>query len=407
VVLEPLEQLNNDPDYNSQALGQLIRQRITESPCCRMTFAEFMELALYHPHYGYYATGPSKIGRTGDFFTSPHLGSDFGEMVAEQLVQMWRALDQPNPFTLVEMGAGQGILAKDILNYVKRTVPALFNCLEYRIVEKSAVLIAQQKHHLEAFQLQGLAIAWGALEEIPLNSVVGCFFSNELVDALPVHQIVLESGSLKEVYVSVDAGDRGNGPLSEVLGELSTPRLGNYFDLIGLRLTAPPYPDRYRSEVNLAALDWMATVAERLQRGYVLTIDYGYPSDRYYHPARAEGTLQCYYRHAHHSSPYQYLGRQDITAHVNFTALQKQGEKFGLQTLGLTKQGLFLMALGLGDRIAALSQTHATTSIQAVLHRREALHTLINPMGLGNFGVLIQGKQVSYQAPLRGLLGEF
>ncbi|MGC8714963.1 MAG: SAM-dependent methyltransferase, partial [Leptodesmis sp.] len=168
------------------------------------------------------------------------------------------------------------------------------------------------------------------------------------------------------------------------------------------------YLDHYQTEVNLAALEWMAAVASRLQRGYVLTIDYGYSSDRYYNPVRSQGTLQCYYQHRHHSDPYRYVGQQDITAHVDFTALQKQGERWGLDTLGFTKQGLFLMALGLGDRIAALSQSTATDAktIQDILFRRDALQRLVDPTGLGNFGVLIQSKGVPTDQLLQGLAGE-
>jgi SAM-dependent MidA family methyltransferase len=129
-----------------------------------------------------------------------------------------------------------------------------------------------------------------------------------------------------------------------------------------------------------------------LQRGYILTIDYGYPAHRYYSPTRSQGTLQCYSQHAHHSDPYRAIGRQDITAHVNFTALEQYGELVGLETLGFTQQGLFLMALGLGDRIADLSTPNPDIPVQDILRRRESLHALINPMGLGNFGVLLQAK---------------
>ena len=158
--------------------------------------------------------------------------------------------------------------------------------------------------------------------------------------------------------------------------------------------------------MNLAALDWIATVADRLRQGYLLTIDYGYAADRYYSHNRSQGTLQCYYQHAHHSDPYVAIGQQDITAHVDFTALEKQGERCGLQKIGFTPQGLFLMALGLGDRIAALSQSNVDQPLPDILRRREALHALINPMGVGNFGVLVQAKglsQVALRSPLKGL----
>lgn len=397
----------NQADSN-KTLGNLILQRITESSFQRITFAEFMELALYAPDQGYYVAQTAKIGAVGDFFTSPHLGSDFGELLAEQFVQIWQTLQSPVPFTLVEMGAGQGLLAGDILRYLQRHHPECYRSLRYLIVERAAILIAEQKQQLQAFQSDGLDISWCELTSIPADSITGCFFSNELVDAFPVHQVVVEAGQLREVYVTATTDEQENIQFTEVVGELSTPDLVSYFELVGIDLRSPTYPDRYRTEVNLAALDWLTKVANCLHRGYVLTIDYGYPASRFYHPSRSQGTLQCYYQHAHHSNPYLYLGHQDLTAHVDFTALERQGETVGLQTLGWTQQGLFLMALGLGERIAALSQseTRNIQEINARLQRREALHSLINPRGLGNFGVLIQGKGLSSSEtvhPLKGL----
>lgn len=184
----------------------------------------------------------------------------------------------------------------------------------------------------------------------------------------------------------------------------------DYFKFIGIDFRTG-YAEGYRTEVNLAALDWLAQIESKLKRGYLLTIDYGHTAQRYYSPARKEGTLQCYYQHSHHSDPFIHIGKQDITAHVDFTALEKQGEKLGLEKLGFLQQGLFLMALGLGDRLADLSQTHNTEpatgqDIQAIMRRREALQQLISPMGLGNFGVLIQSKgltQAEIARPLKGL----
>jgi SAM-dependent MidA family methyltransferase len=269
--------------------------------------------------------------------------------------------------------------------------------LEYIIVEKSPVLVAEQQQRFHKVTQSWDGLRWCTLDQIPPDSIVGCCFSNELVDALPVHQVVTQAGELCEVYVTTQ--DQ-TGEFVEVIGDLSTPQLADYFDLIDISLLSPAYGDGYRSEVNLAALDWLATVSNRLQRGYVLTIDYGYPASRYYSPSRSQGTLQCYYQHAHHSDPYLHIGQQDITAHVDFTALERQGDRCGLQTVGFTPQGLFLMALGLGDRLAALSNPAKTEnqSINEVLQRREALHSLMNPMGFGNFGVLLQSKNVHTEA---------
>ncbi|MBC7970140.1 MAG: class I SAM-dependent methyltransferase [Verrucomicrobia bacterium] len=397
-----------DEQDSNPTLGNLIAQQIAESFQQRITFADYMNSVLYQPQHGYYATNAAVIGARGDFFTSPHLGADFGELLTEQFVQMWEVMQRPTPFTLVEMGAGQGLLAVDILRYVQRQHPEFLRSLEYIIVERSAALITEQQRQLKALEALEVSLHWRSLEAIPLASVTGCFFSNELVDAFPVHQITLASGQLQEIYVTSVKGENGAVQFDEVPGDLSTPRLAAYFELVGIDLVSKSYPDRYRSEVNLVALDWLETVADRLQRGYVLTIDYGYTSDRYYSPTRAQGTLQCYYQHTHHSNPYIHIGRQDLTAHVDFTALERQGKQHGLSTVGFIQQGLFLMALGLGDRMVALSQSPASSpqAIQTLLQQRNALHLLIDPMGLGNFGVLVQAKGLTSSEsvhPLKGL----
>jgi SAM-dependent MidA family methyltransferase len=410
---QPLTIADSNPD-----LCAIIAQRIAASPQQRISFAEFMDLALYHPQHGYYSTRSTGIQR--DFFTSPHLGKDFGELLAEQFAQLWEILDRPNPFTLVEMGAGQGLLVQDIVRYLHRHHFECFAALDYFIIEKSAALIAEQQQRLQPLTHSWSHLHWRTWADIPPNSIVGCCFSNELVDALPVHQIAIEAGQLREVYVTggkdeggrVGQKDEGGGMrdeasslFGEVIAAPSTPKLAEYFKLIDLPFPSDRYADGYRSEVNLAALDWLDTVSDRLQRGYVLTIDYGYPAHRYYSPTRSEGTLQCYYQHRHHSNPYVAIGQQDITAHVDFTALERQGERSGLQTIGFTQQGLFLMALGLGDRIAALSTPEPDQSLQDILQRRETLHALADPMGLGNFGVLVQAKQLSEQEQQQTLKG--
>ncbi len=389
----------------NEQLQQVITQRIQQSSQQRITFAEFMNLALYHPQFGYYSTPGSIIGPQGDFITSPHMGHDFGELLAEQFVDMWQALGQPSEFTLVEMGAGQGLVATDVLAHLHQHHPDCFACLRYIVVEKSAALKAEQQKRLSHWQAQGISLSWQALEEIPAASIVGCAFSNELIDAFPVHWVEWDGEQLQEMWVGADEAD-----LKPLLGELSTTQLQDYFEQVNIDLT--DYPKGYRTEVNLAALDWMSAVAAKVSRGYVLTIDYGYTAQRYYSRARSQGTLQCYYRHAHHDDPFAHVGKQDITAHVDFTALENKGHEVGLEKIGFVQQGLFLMALGLGDRIAKLSnpsqpeQAATGKTIQAIMMRREALQQLISPMGLGNFGVLIQGKGLSkteIARPLRGL----
>ena len=380
---------------NSQALYKIVLEKIRQSPKSQLTFAEYMDLVLYHSEYGYYSSGAVGIGSQGDFFTAVSLGKDFGELLAGQLFEMWEKLHHPDNFSLVEMGAGNGDLAKDIINYLQDNYPDFLKVVDYIIIDKSPSLRAIQQQTLADFHKVNLT--WKSWSEIPDNQLVGCCFSNELIDAFPVHQIVINNQSLQEIFVTEQAGQ-----IIEHYDNISTTKLQEYFDLVQIDIVKQNYPPDYRTEVNLKALDWVDTIAKKLQQGYLLTIDYGYPAHKYYHPQRSQGTLKCYYQHRHHNNPYVNLGQQDITSHVDFTALENQGIKSGLEIIGFTKQAMFLMALGLGDRLQELSS--GKYNIQEIFQRRDALHQLINPTGLGGFGVLIQGKNLTKaQQNLQGI----
>ncbi|MBW4549670.1 MAG: SAM-dependent methyltransferase [Aphanocapsa sp. GSE-SYN-MK-11-07L] len=392
-------------DQSNPQLVKVIAEAIANSPEQRITFAEYMERVLYDPQFGYYATNQVQIGPTGDFYTAPHLGPDFGELLAEQFVQMWQVMGQPAAFTLVEMGAGQGLAAADILTYLQAKQPQFFAALSYLIVEKAKGLVAEQQQRLRDWVSQG-KVGWSALGELAIAPIVGCLFSNELVDAFPVHRITLRQGKLQEIYVHLGADASPDSPFQEVIADPSTAQLNSYFELNQIDITSAAYPDEYSTEVNLAALSWLEAVAKGLQRGYLLTIDYGYPASQYYSPARSQGTLQCFCQHRSHANPYLNIGQQDITAHVNFTALEQQGQQSGLEQIGFTQQGLFLMGLGLGDRLFANNTGAFSADLAQVIQRREALHQFMNPMRLGGFGVLVQSKGLTptEQAhPLRGL----
>jgi SAM-dependent MidA family methyltransferase len=368
---------------NNLELVEIVGDRIKNSPQQQITFAEYMELLLYHPNHGYYASNAGRISEGGDFLTSPHLADDFGEMLAIQLYQMWQIVGSPQVFSIIEMGAGQGLLATQILDYSSRVYPEFFRSIDYLIIEIAPAMISAQQA-----RLQDLPVRWCDWAEIIDRSIVGCFLSNELIDALPVHQVIVSKDRLQEVYVTV-ANDNIN-VFTETIDDLSTDRIEQYWQLNNINLLSGRYSEDYRTEVNLAALGWLEQVSKKLQRGYVISIDYGYTADRYYNPMRTQGTLQCYYQHGYHNDPYINIGNQDLTAHVDFTAVQNQGELLGLQTIGFIQQGMFLMALGLGERIAAISSSSG--DIQALLRRRQNLHQLIDPMGLGKFGVLIQSQ---------------
>jgi SAM-dependent MidA family methyltransferase len=368
---------------NNLELVEIVRDRIENSSQQQITFAEYMELILYHPQHGYYASSESRISEGGDFLTSPHLANDFGEMLAAQLYQMWQVVGSPQIFSIVEMGAGQGLLAAQILDYSSRVYPEFFRSIDYLIIEIAPAMISAQQA-----RLKNLPVRWCDWDKILDRSIVGCFLSNELIDALPVHQVIVSEDKLQEIYITI--GSDENNIFAEIIGNLSTDKLEQYWRLNNINLLSDKYSEDYRTEVNLAALGWLEKVSQKLQRGYIVSIDYGYTADRYYNPIRSQGTLQCYYQHAYHNDPYINIGNQDLTAHVDFTAVQNQGELLGLQTVGFIQQGMFLMALGLGERIASISSSGG--DLQSLLRRRQNLHQLIDPMGLGKFGVLIQSQ---------------
>lgn len=387
--------MTNQKYPNSYVLQKIISDRLVAAPDNRITFAEYMNLVLYHPESGYYSSGVVDIGFKGDFFTSASLGKDFGQLIASQLWDMWQNLNCPALFSIVEMGAGNGKTAYDLLEHIQTIYPDFSQVIEYIIIEESSALIKEQQKRLKT--IDTIKISWKNWQGISNNSIVGCFFANELVDAFPVHLITIKNKKIQEIYLTKE-----ENKLVETYGEISRPEILEYFNLVDIDLLREDYLEDYRTEVNLAALDWLETISNKLQKGYLLTIDYGYKASKYYHPQRYEGTLKCYYQHRHHNTPYVNLGYQDITAHVDFTALEKQGEICGLEKIGFTQQGMFLMALGLGDRLEELS--NGNYNIQQIFQRRNALHQLIDPTSLGGFGVLIQGKNLLEESKiLKGL----
>ena len=365
----------------NEALKDIIRQRIAAASV--ITFREFMALALYHPRHGYYCSPREKMGRQGDYLTSPEVHPIFGWLVGKQLGQMWEVIGRPEPFAIVEMGAGAGALARDILDWARRHAPEFFAALEYRLVEVSDELAARQRRAVQEVDERLEKAAWlPSLEALVEGSVVGCFLSNELADAFPVHRVTVREGRLQEVYV-----DWHHGRFQESLGPPSTPALEDYFR----RLSLLPGEDCL-AEVNLDALDWMQAVARALGRGFVMTFDYGYAADELYAPWRRQGTLLCFYRHNPASDPYARIGRQDMTSHVDFTSLIQAGQDANLETVGLTTQARFLEALGIGGALQRAAQ--GELPLEEYYARRRALSELLDPASLGRIRVLIQSKGV-------------
>ncbi|MCT0254361.1 class I SAM-dependent methyltransferase [Synechocystis sp. CS-94] len=383
----------------AQNILPALLDHIRQSPQQRLTFAEFMEWVLYQPDYGYYSSGQVDIGIRGDFVTAIALGPDFGELLTEQFLEMWQRLGEPAQFDILELGAGTGAFAQTVLAHAENRYPQFFAALQYHIIEESAALRRRQAKLLFTWQSRG-KVQWRTWAGLGDDSLVGCCFSNEFFDALPVHRVGIKQGILKEQYIEAEAEG-----LISVWDRLSTEKLVDYFASFGLQLTCPPYEEDYETEVNLAAHQALENIARVLTQGWVLTVDYGHPAGKYYHPQRRGGTLQCYFQQRHHDNPFVNLGQQDVTAHVNFTALEWWGECYGLTRLNFTQQGPFLMNLGLGDRLAALS--NGQYDLNEIFSRRAILHQLIDPSGLGKFGVLLQGKALTSamkEPALRGFI---
>ena len=394
----------DSPHLRSEQLQKRCIERVRQRG--KVSFVDFMSWCLYEPSLGYYESPQNPIGRRGDFVTSPQVSADFADLLGEQFAEMWQVLGQPNAFTLVEMGSGAGFLAHDLLTYLRQTHPSFWGSLTYISVERSAQMRQRQQQLMPPDLTDGVVKWVSGLEEIS-GSITGCMFSNELIDAMPVHRVQINQGSLQEIYVALNPDqEAAKSPFVEQFGDLSTPALAEYFQTIGIPFPTDNHPDGYRTEVNLAALDWLQAVAQILGRGYLLTIDYGHPAHRYYHPNRSSGTLLCYRQHFSLDSPYEQMGSQDITAHADFTALQTFGQVQQLETLGLTQQSFFLANLGLLDRLANLPELQGHQEPSQILQRRQSLHTLMDPLGLGQFGVLIQAKGLSQAEQgihLRGL----
>lgn len=358
----------------TMSLSEIIIDRILgEGP---LSFRDFMEMALYYPGHGYYTSAEDKIGQGGDFYTSPYLTGLFGEMLAGQFEEMWQYLDR-QPFTIVEQGAGTGLLCRDILRRLAAN-PALYDQLSYIIIEKSGPMREKARRLLPAFD----KVQWAdSIHDIP--AITGCIFSNELLDNFAVHQVVMQE-ELMEVFVDYRDG------FVETLRPASS-AIGNY--LRELQVALPP---GFRTEINLQAVEWIKSVADVLHKGFVMTIDYGFPSSDLYSPGKKDGTLVCYHRHRVNYCPYENIGRQDITTHVNFSALEHWGATSGLEQCGYTNQAYFLRGLGLASHLRRLEENNVAVCAAGgspCLTRQQLLmlHNQLMEMG-SKFKVLIQRK---------------
>ncbi|VAW95187.1 SAM-dependent methyltransferase, MidA [hydrothermal vent metagenome] len=371
-----------EPDGKAQAHSMaLIRLIVDEIACAggQISFARYMELALFAPGLGYYSAGSQKFGASGDFVTAPEISPLFSRCLARQTAEV---LENLGGGDVLEVGAGSGIMAADLLAEL-----ALLGSLpeQYFLLELSADLRQRQRETLTQKVPHLLArVQW--LDSLPDASFRGVVLANELLDALPVHRFRVEVSGLTERCVCWR-----DGRFQWCRAEIDDAALAQCLAMLGEGL-----PEGYESELNLTAGGWIGSVAALLQAGVVLLIDYGFPRHEYYHPQRDRGTLMCHYRHRAHDDPFVYPGLQDITAHVDFTAVAECAVDSGLNVLGYNTQGLFLLANGITE-LAQSDDEHE----QRLLAQQVRTLTLPGEMG-ELFKVIALGRD--YDAPLRGFM---
>jgi SAM-dependent MidA family methyltransferase len=326
------------PDSAALASHHLLQDRLKLKIAAQgpLSFADYMAEALYAPALGYYSGGSHKLGAAGDFITAPLLSPLFAATLATPIADVLTQIGGD----LLEFGAGSGDLAADLLLALEQrhTLPD-----RYLILDLSGEL-RQRQHATIAARAPHLADRCHWLDRMPTR-LHGVVIANELLDAMPCHLFALaEEGAVERTITWHD--DR-------LIWSQRPPPPPLATALDALLASLPPLPVGYHSEINLNYAPWLATLSTALQRGVILLIDYGFPRHEYYHPQRSQGTLMCHYRHHAHSDPLWLVGLQDITAHVDFTAVAEAASDSGLQIAGYTSQAAFLLANGITDHLAA------------------------------------------------------
>jgi SAM-dependent MidA family methyltransferase len=400
-------------------IADLIRER---GP---LTVAAFMDLALYDPELGYYARAAQRSGRAGDFFTSVDVGPLFGELLEIQLAEMCRLTAETKSGSalsassavfscdLVEAGAGNGRLSADILRAAKRRDPAFYESIHLHLVDASA-----EARRAQPGTLGDVAERLASSSSSLPDSFEGVLIANELIDALPVHQVVMREEGLREIYVTVKDERRTTNDhrrttndqrlttndqrLTTTEAPPSTPALAHYLERLGVTLEPG-----WRAEINLRAVAWIRDAARRLRRGFIILIDYGHDARELYSATHSAGTLTTFVKHrsggpqgsADTPAWLQRPGDQDLTAHVDFTSLRAAAEAEGMTAIGFLDQTYFLLGLLSGGRE---SFAESAADIAKLANDSRPLKTLIMPGGIGStHKVLILGKGVGAPA-LRG-----
>ncbi len=382
-----------------RAAGTQERTKVAVTPLARalaerirgsgpIPFAEYMRECLYHPEFGYYSKPEAR--RFADFYTNVDVHPIFGRLLARQFAEMWDMLGRPREFYAVEVGAGTGRLAGQILDFAARKLPEFYGALRYVAVEQSQARRERHRENLRTHLENGTAIS---AAELPQGIPAGCIFSNELLDALPVHRVLVQRGNLREIYVNFN-----EDVFTEEPGPLTSAEIEKYFEEQHITLR-----EGQQAEVNLEACQWIQDVGRRLDRGFVMTVDYGHEAAELYNERHMRGTLLAYSEHRASEDFFVSPGEQDLTAHVNFTALDVWGRRAGLSRTGCVSQMAFLVALGRANEFADLYDEDSSEVER--IRARLLLKSLINPEGMGEtFQVFIQHKGIA-QPHLTGLQG--
>jgi len=380
---DPADLAFPEPDQAAKAVSkrllERIRGEIRATPYGRIPFCRFMDLALYAPGLGYYSAGSAKFGPEGDFVTAPETSGLFARSLAGQIAEVLPMAGG----NILEVGAGSGVLCLGILEELERldTLPDRYN-----ILELSADLRQRQEALLKSRSPDLLGrVRWlSAWPDAPWDGVI---VANEVLDAMPVHRVLKIEGGWRETCV----GDGDEGLFFDDC-EVTESRLRKVLD--NLDVQASGLPEGYQTEINLAGGDWIRGIGGFLRRGLVLIVDYGYPRSEYYLAERNQGTLMCYYRHRAHDNPLQRVGLQDITAHIDFTALAEAAVEAEMDVLGFTTQAQFLLGCGILDMSTA-------DDVIEQARLAQQLRTLLMPGGMGEiFKVLALGREIE-----PGLLG--
>jgi SAM-dependent MidA family methyltransferase len=381
----------------SNELTAVVRAEIQSNPDRRITFARYMELALYEPRLGYYRQAADRPTDAGDFLTAPETHAIFGWTVARRIEAMWAGLSRPWPFDLIEYGAGSGTLALSILDGMRRHGAAdrnaadrlavdLLASIRYEPVESSPNRLADLYERFEKAGLAGRLATSSSYEDARGTAsngsvpVTGVILANEFLDAIPIHRFVVRGGKLLELYVAWKDG------FVEVPGEPSTPALAERLTEDGLDVNQ--LAEGQIGEISLGLGEWLRGVAARLARGYVVVIDYGHHAADLYGPRRLAGTLLGYRGHRVVENPFDAPGQVDLTAHVDFTALEKLAAANGFRTVLSTTQSEFLVATGLEEELRAL-QASPDLTLADYARARSGIVRMLDPRHMGRFRVLI------------------